>query len=87
VVLLLVQKQVVEETRMKRSRDALGDDLDREDIERMVNDAPDIDALDLNGLKKMVLNFEKKLNQNQLLRVKFADKAEKYEFFGFGEGY
>lgn len=34
--------------------------------------------LDLHGLKALLLGFEKKINKNQRLRVKFADEPEKF---------
>ncbi len=34
--------------------------------------------LDLHGLKKLVLSFERKINKNQQMRIKFADLPEKY---------
>jgi beta-catenin-like protein 1 len=41
-------------------------------------DKAEVDTLDIQGLKMMLLSFEKKINKNQLMRVKFADSPEKY---------
>lgn len=37
-----------------------------------------LDTLDLHGLKRLVLNFERKINKNQQMRIKFSDQPEKY---------
>ena len=34
--------------------------------------------LDVNSLKVMILNFEKKINKNQKMRMKYADEPEKF---------
>jgi beta-catenin-like protein 1 len=41
-------------------------------------DAADIEELDLSGLKQLLLAFEKKINKNQNMRVKFPDEPAKF---------
>lgn len=38
----------------------------------------EVEALDETGIKKMVLNFEKRVLKNQEMRIKFADQPEKF---------
>eukprot|EP00026_Physarum_polycephalum_P001295 Phypoly_transcript_01296.p2 GENE.Phypoly_transcript_01296~~Phypoly_transcript_01296.p2 ORF type:complete len:521 (-),score=104.86 Phypoly_transcript_01296:150-1712(-) len=37
-----------------------------------------MDTLDLHGLKRLVLSFERKINKNQQMRIKFSDQPEKF---------
>lgn len=36
-----------------------------------------VEELDESGLKKLILSLEKKINNNQVQRLKYADKPEK----------
>ena len=49
----------------------------REELLKLVEQDESGDALDENALKRMILNFEKKVLKNQELRVKFPDVPEK----------
>ncbi|PRP73525.1 beta-catenin-like protein 1-like isoform 2 [Planoprotostelium fungivorum] len=63
----------------KRNRTYEDDEeLDEEAILRMVEQAPNVEALDEAQVKKMLLSLEKKITNNQMLRNKFADKPEKF---------
>ena len=42
-------------------------------------DADEIEAMDESSLKKMILQFEKRVNKNQEMRIKHADTPEKFE--------
>jgi len=50
----------------------------REELLKLVEQDESGDALDENALKRMILNFEKKVLKNQELRVKFPDVPEKF---------
>jgi hypothetical protein len=39
------------------------------------------EELDEVAIKRMILSFEKKINQNQAQRLKFADQPEKYYIY------
>jgi len=54
------------------------DVLDAETIDKLLNEAPPTEELDVSTVKRMILSLEKKINQNQLQRVKFSDKPEKF---------
>eukprot|EP01111_Echinosteliopsis_oligospora_P015897 TRINITY_DN6439_c0_g1_i1.p1 TRINITY_DN6439_c0_g1~~TRINITY_DN6439_c0_g1_i1.p1 ORF type:complete len:506 (-),score=148.30 TRINITY_DN6439_c0_g1_i1:214-1731(-) len=41
-------------------------------------EAEAMEILDLQGLKRLILNFERKINKNQQMRIKFSDQAEKF---------
>eukprot|EP00741_Cyanophora_paradoxa_P017723 tig00000203_g17117.t1 len=59
--------------------DAAGPDVrTEEDILQLLEQAPAVEALDLFGLKKQVLAFERKLTRNQEMRVKFPDQPDKF---------
>ena len=49
----------------------------REELLKLVEQEESGDALDENTLKRMILNFDKKVLKNQELRVKFPDAPEK----------
>ena len=50
---------------------------DREELLKLIQEG-DIDSLDENALKRLILNFEKRVLKNQELRVKFPDAPEKF---------
>eukprot|EP01116_Phalansterium_solitarium_P003568 TRINITY_DN14389_c0_g1_i1.p1 TRINITY_DN14389_c0_g1~~TRINITY_DN14389_c0_g1_i1.p1 ORF type:complete len:591 (+),score=197.05 TRINITY_DN14389_c0_g1_i1:45-1775(+) len=52
--------------------------VDYDAIAKLVDEAPQVEAVDSLAVKKLVLGLEKKINQNQMLRVKFPDKPEKF---------
>lgn len=52
--------------------------LDENNIQKIVEEAPEVEELDEHGLRKLIIQLEKKINQNQLLRAKFPDKPEKF---------
>ncbi|KAK3086197.1 hypothetical protein FSP39_015083, partial [Pinctada imbricata] len=51
---------------------------EREKILQMVEDEPEAPTMDEMGLKKMLLNFEKKVYKNQEQRIKYPDLPEKF---------
>ena len=50
----------------------------REELLKLVEEDDGVDTLDETSLKRMILNFDKKVLKNQELRVKFPDQPEKY---------
>jgi hypothetical protein len=54
--------------------------LDQATIQRMLDEADKLEmvALDEPGMKKLLLNLEKKINKNQLLRAKFPEVPAKF---------
>lgn len=50
----------------------------KEELLKLVEQEESGDVLDEPSLKKMILNFEKRVLRNQELRVKFPDSPEKY---------
>lgn len=50
----------------------------KEELLKLVEQDESGDVLDEPSLKKMILNFEKRVLRNQELRVKFPDSPEKY---------
>ncbi|XP_048254766.1 beta-catenin-like protein 1 isoform X1 [Haliotis rufescens] len=56
----------------------MGDDDDPERILEMAEDDLATDVLDETNLKKMLLQFEKKVYRNQEMRIKFPDLPEKF---------
>jgi beta-catenin-like protein 1 len=55
-----------------------GADIAPEDIDKILDSAPAIEALDETGLKRLVLSFERKVNQNTIMRLKFATEPKKF---------
>jgi hypothetical protein len=47
------------------------------DIDEIVSSAPEVELLDKAGLKRLIVSFERKMNQNQVHRMKFADQPSK----------
>jgi len=68
----------------KRENEEINDDEvhlskeEEEEILKLVDQAPEVKPLDLTQLKKMVLQFEKKITKNQQMRVKFPDNPNKF---------
>jgi len=56
------------------------DEVTKEDIERMLDEADNVHVEDLteNSLKRLVAQLERKIRKNQEERIKFADEPEKY---------
>ncbi|XP_063440232.1 beta-catenin-like protein 1 [Mytilus trossulus] len=53
-------------------------DEEREKILEMLDNEPETEALDETNLKKMLLNFEKRVYKNQEQRIKYPDLPEKF---------
>ena len=53
------------------------DAAEEADIDELVSSAPEVELLDKAGLKRLIVNFERKMNQNQVHRMKFADQPSK----------
>nr|CAG4641582.1 EOG090X03ST [Eurycercus lamellatus] len=51
---------------------------EREELLKLVEQDDNSDTLDENSLKRMILNFDKRVLKNQELRVKFPDSPEKF---------
>lgn len=47
-------------------------------ILEMVENEPEVEALDVGSLKRMLLVFEKKVTKNQEMRIKYPDNPEKF---------
>lgn len=59
----------------------LGTGLSEEErlkILEMVENEPEVEALDVGSLKRMLLVFEKKVTKNQEMRIKYPDNPEKF---------
>eukprot|EP00929_Paragymnodinium_shiwhaense_P118708 TRINITY_DN90629_c0_g1_i1.p1 TRINITY_DN90629_c0_g1~~TRINITY_DN90629_c0_g1_i1.p1 ORF type:complete len:667 (-),score=192.20 TRINITY_DN90629_c0_g1_i1:42-1952(-) len=58
----------------------LPDEVSKEDIERMLNEADDVHIETLNEvvLKRMALGLERKIKNNQDLRIKHVDEPDKF---------
>ncbi|KAH3766862.1 ARM repeat superfamily protein [Pelomyxa schiedti] len=57
----------------------LGDKpLDHDEILKLIDEAPEIEALDKNTMRKMVLTLEKKINKATDTRAKYPDQEEKF---------
>ena len=52
--------------------------LEREELLKLVEQDGASENLDENALKRIILNFEKRVSKNQELRVKFPETPEKY---------
>ncbi|KAK3606705.1 hypothetical protein CHS0354_013548 [Potamilus streckersoni] len=50
----------------------------REKVMQMLEEEPEVEALDESNLKKMLLQFEKRVYKNQEMRVKHPDLPEKF---------
>lgn len=57
----------------------LDDILDDEEINQLLEQAPEIEQLDPDGLKKLVKVFEETYTENTKQRIKFADDPTKYD--------
>lgn len=51
---------------------------ERMKILEMVENEPEVEALDVGSLKRMLLMFEKKVTKNQEMRIKYPDNPEKF---------
>jgi peptidyl-prolyl isomerase F (cyclophilin D) len=49
-----------------------------EEIDRMLDETEEMEALDATAVKRMVLGLEKKLSKNHEMRMKFADQPPKF---------
>lgn len=53
---------------------------EKEELLKLVEQDDSGETLDETSLKRMILNFDKRVLKNQELRVKFPDSPEKYAF-------
>ena len=51
---------------------------ERMKILEMVENEPEVEAIDVGSLKRMLLMFEKKVTKNQEMRIKYPDNPEKF---------
>lgn len=58
----------------KRSKNS----MDKESILEMVDAEPEGEVLDENAVKRLILQFEKRVSKNQEMRIKFPDHPEKF---------
>lgn len=63
-----------------RFEDMALEDLDEEAIARMLEEADkeDVSEVDATGVKQLLLTLERKINRNQMMRVKFPDLPERF---------
>ena len=54
---------------------------EKEELLKVVEQDEGAESLDEASLKRMILNFEKRVLKNQELRIKFPDSPEKYDFY------
>ena len=54
---------------------------EKEELLKLVEQDENGESLDDVSLKRMILNFDKRVLKNQELRVKFPDSPEKYDTF------
>lgn len=56
------------------------EDLDEEAIARMLEEADkeEVNEVDATGVKQLLLLLERKINRNQMMRVKFPDQPERF---------
>ena len=52
--------------------------LDEDDLLQRLDKEPDVEAFDETALKKIVLQFEKRVYKNQEMRIKYPDLPEKF---------
>lgn len=55
----------------------IDDILDEEDIEKLIEEAPEVEQLDSEHLKKLIKSLEEIYNENTKLRIKFSDDPTK----------
>lgn len=65
---------------MDRFEDMALEDLDEEAIARMLEEADKevVTEVDATGVKQLLLLLERKINRNQMMRVKFPEKPERF---------
>ncbi|CAH3171032.1 unnamed protein product, partial [Porites lobata] len=79
-------KNVSEKTNDSKKRPVTADlttgsgisEEERMKILEMVENEPEVEALDVGSLKRMLLMFEKKVTKNQEMRIKYPDNPEKF---------
>lgn len=71
--------------RKREEADGLIDEVDEEDfklteaeIAELIDTAPEVEALTAQGLRRLVLNLEKRYTRNQELRIKYAGQPDKF---------
>jgi beta-catenin-like protein 1 len=76
-----VKRKIGEDEQRAAKRRVEGDgEMSKEEIERLLEEAEkaEVVTLDQNGLQQLVLSFEKKINKNQKLRMKYSDEPERF---------
>jgi len=73
-----IEKNITEERQAKVAKKDGLSDQDREKIEQLMEGSDDASTLDETGVKKIILQFEKKALKNQESRIKFPDQPEKF---------
>lgn len=65
---------------MDRFEDMALEDLDEEAIARMLEEADkeEVTEVDATGVKQLLLLLERKINRNQMMRVKFPENPERF---------
>lgn len=65
---------------MLRFEDMPLEDLDEEAIARMLEEADkeEVSEVDATGVKQLLLVLERKINRNQMMRVKFPEQPERF---------
>lgn len=67
-------------TNTLRFEDFALEDLDEDAIARMLEEADkeDVSEVDATGVKQLLLLLERKINRNQMMRVKFPEQPERF---------
>ncbi|CAN0444704.1 unnamed protein product [Ascophyllum nodosum] len=73
-------RHVKRKTKPVRLEDMPLEDLDEEAIARMLEEADkeEVSEVDATGVKQLLLALERKINRNQMMRVKFPDQPERF---------
>ena len=69
------------EIKAKSSAPPVVETSEKEELLKLVEQDEGAESLDEASLKRMILNFEKRVLKNQELRIKFPDSPEKYDFY------
>mmetsp|Transcript_15764 Transcript_15764/g.26137 ORF Transcript_15764/g.26137 Transcript_15764/m.26137 type:complete len:523 (-) Transcript_15764:78-1646(-) len=74
----MVHEQLVGDKRKRNDSEQNGSTMDESKILELLEQAPQVEALDSFAMKKMVLSLEKRISKNQEMRMKFSDAPDKF---------
>lgn len=71
---------MIDRVSQTRFEDMALEDLDEEAIARMLEEADkeEVNEVDATGVKQLLLLLERKINRNQMMRVKFPDQPGRF---------